>query len=174
VCLYGQGPQYQLQAFHLSRGTRLEVDVNAYKPLRFTVGQDGKIDTSVRIEPSSVPFHGTTDHGREFNAVMTVVKGWPSPMDDHSPIPSGKARVNGVVYPGVLPPVGATIRFTRGSQAVDVAVMRDRFQIDLTPGTWTARSLDGRVCEPDINVNEAESSQVIQLMGRVAGCAPAK
>jgi hypothetical protein len=173
VCLYGSGPRYRLIGTHLSPRTSLAMEVSAAKQLRFSVRHDGSVDGYVQVDPGEYWFRGTANDGRIFSTVLTVAKSWPSPIEDRHGIARGKTRVSGVVFPGLLAEHGETVRFTNGTTVVDVAVTGDRFQVDLVPGMWTVRSIDGRVCQAGIYVNPAGSWQVLQIIGRIEGCTPA-
>jgi hypothetical protein len=154
-------------------GSVLEVDVNAYKPLRFAVTRSGTVDTSIRTNPAAFRFMALR------TTAASPTRSWPSSKVGHHRLTTtARSHQEGACEWRRLPRSLAECRrdgpIHAGSQSADVAVMRNRFQIDLSPGTWTARSLDGQICEPDIYMNEAGSWQVVQLAGRIAGCTPAK
>ena len=81
------------------------------------------------------------------------LRGYPRPDTDMSGLAEGKTRVAGIVEHGILSKGTAAMTFTRGKVVVKARVKGDRVTVDLGPGTWTARSLDGRICEPDVEVS---------------------
>lgn len=100
---------------------------------------------------------------------------WPAPIHDDTPLAGGAlVRISGVVNRHVELPNGAgTMRFESGGRTIEAAIKANRFVVDLPAGTWTQRSLDGRICDQPVVVDGGPSySTGRQYEGRFAGCTP--
>lgn len=103
---------------------------------------------------------------------------------DQAPLAHGAlARITGVVNFHVdLPNGTGTMRFESEGRTIETPISQNRFVVDLPQGTWSQRSLDGRICDLPVVVGDQPGPNYllggtgfftgVQYEGRFEGCTP--